>query len=310
VISSTCAAPHLSSTSTLRHFKLLSWPPHTEGDETSHSSRDLRCRIPDADELKASSTFSKEAQERTIATGRELDCSPSGGGRRDWPTASAGAHALPDRGVWKTHYEGGIRTLYTPHIGRNGSGRKSGHLIFYKDSMYSPMDIDGVITTQADELPFPHMIYKTSCLFRELPLRWAELGTVYRYEQAGCCTGSCGARLHPGRRPHLLYSRQIDGEIRPAARFPWTCSRRSASANSRSSFPFATGEILPNTRSDQCGQWRRHRLNALNARSLEYHRQRGEAVFYGRKSTIRSRMRWPTCSANASVDSTIRNVST
>jgi len=97
----------------------------------------------------------------------------------------------------KRHLESGYDIVFTPHIGKAQLWETSGHLGFYKDSMYSPMEIDEQdYYIKPMNCPFHIMIYKTKLRsYRELPLRWAELGTVYRYERSGTLHGLLRWRL-------------------------------------------------------------------------------------------------------------------
>jgi len=81
----------------------------------------------------------------------------------------------------KEHYKAGYQIVYTPHIGKSILWETSGHLDFYKDSMYAPMKIDEIdYYIKPMNCPFHIMIYKSKLhSYRELPIKYAELGTVY-----------------------------------------------------------------------------------------------------------------------------------
>ncbi|MCC6786147.1 MAG: TGS domain-containing protein, partial [Planctomycetes bacterium] len=85
------------------------------------------------------------------------------------------------------HLAGGYDIVYSPHIARSDLWRCSGHLEFYKDSMFKGMDVDGAeYLLKPMNCPFHVQIFKSKRRsYRDLPFRWAELGTVYRYEDAG-----------------------------------------------------------------------------------------------------------------------------
>jgi len=89
------------------------------------------------------------------------------------------------------HYRAGYDVVYSPHIGKSTLWETSGHLNFYAENMYSPMDIDGQdYYVKPMNCPFHIQMYKTSLRsYRELPIRLAELGTVYRYERSGVLHG-------------------------------------------------------------------------------------------------------------------------
>ncbi len=116
----------------------------------------------------------------------------------------------------KRHLEGGYDIVFTPHIGRAHLWETSGHLGFYKDSMYSPMEIDEQdYYIKPMNCPFHIMIYKTKLRsYRELPLRWAELGTVYRYERSGTLHGLLRVRGFTQDDAHIICApEQIEDEI-------------------------------------------------------------------------------------------------
>ena len=89
------------------------------------------------------------------------------------------------------HYKGDDDLVYTPHIGRSTVWETSGHLDFYKDNMYAPMDMDGQdYYLRPMNCPFHIMYYKTAMRsYRDLPMRIGELGSVYRYERGGVLHG-------------------------------------------------------------------------------------------------------------------------
>ena len=118
---------------------------------------------------------------------------------------------------WKeAHYEHGYELMYTPHVGRALLWQTSGHLDFYREGMYANMEIDGdPYYVKPMNCPFHIMIYKTRPRsYRELPARWAELGTVYRYEKAGVLHGLMRVRCFTQDDGHMFLARdQIRDEI-------------------------------------------------------------------------------------------------
>ena len=294
-----CRGPHLPSTLNLKHFKLLSVAAaYWKGDEASHSLQRIYGAVyPSADELKGFLDFLKEAQERDHRKlGRELDLfsfqEEAGPGLVYWHPLGARMRCLIEEYWKKRHYEGGYELLFTPHIGREWLWQKSGHLDYYKDSMYSPMDIDGMnYYLKPMNCPFHIMIYKTSLRsYRELPLRWAELGTVYRYERSGVLHGLLRVRGFTQDDAHIFCTpEQIDGEILRVLDF---------SLDLLKTFGFGEFKIELSVRDPQnpskyngsdemWGVAETSLVNALNARSIEYQRKEGEAVFYGPKIDIK-----------------------
>ena len=131
---------------------------------------------------------------------------------------------------WRAeHYKNGYELLYTPHIGRANLWQTSGHLEFYKDAMYAPMEIEGnPYYVKPMNCPFHIQIYQsTNRSYRDLPLRWAELGTVYRFEKAGVLHGLLRVRGFTQDDAHIICTpEQIEEEICEVLRFSlyiWKC---------------------------------------------------------------------------------------
>jgi threonyl-tRNA synthetase len=124
---------------------------------------------------------------------------------------------------WRNeHLAGGYDLVCSPHVARSELWATSGHLDFYKESMYSPIDIDGVeYLLKPMNCPFHVQIFKSKRRsYRELPFRWAELGTVYRYENAGSLHGLLRVRGFTQDDAHLfLRPDQLEAEIERVVRF-------------------------------------------------------------------------------------------
>jgi len=127
------------------------------------------------------------------------------------------------------HYKNGYELLFTPHIGLSNLWQTSGHLDFYKDAMYSPMEVDkNNYYVKPMNCPFHIQVYKTrNHSYRELPLRWAELGTVYRYEKGGVLHGLLRVRGFTQDDAHIICTpEQIEDEIERVLKFSlymWKC---------------------------------------------------------------------------------------
>ncbi len=122
----------------------------------------------------------------------------------------------------REHLKNGYELLYTPHIGKGWLWETSGHLGFYKQNMYAPLSIDDVdYFLKPMNCPFHLMIYKNQQRsYRDLPLRWAELGTVYRYEKSGVLHGLLRVRGFTQDDAHIICTpEQIDDEILEVLRF-------------------------------------------------------------------------------------------
>ncbi len=294
-----CRGPHLPSTGWLQHFKLLSVAAaYWKGDEKNHSLQRVYGTVfPDAQGLDEHLRFLKEARERDHRLlGRSLDLfslqEEAGPGLVYWhPKGARMRHAIET--YWKQrHYEGGYELLYTPHIGREWLWQTSGHLGFYKDSMYAPMAIDEMnYYLKPMNCPFHIMIYKSSQRsYRDLPLRWAELGTVYRYERSGTLHGLLRVRGFTQDDAHIFCTpEQIDEEILRVLDF---------SLDLLKSFGFSEFKIELSVRDPQVsgkyaggdGMWVQAEaslVKALTVRQLPYQRMEGEAVFYGPKIDIK-----------------------
>jgi threonyl-tRNA synthetase len=139
-----------------------------------------------------------------------------------WHPKGAMVRYLFERFSAEAHQLNGYQLVYTPHIGRARLWETSGHLRQYKDMMYSPLDIDGdLYYLKPMNCPFHIQIYNSRPRsFRELPMRLAEFGTVYRYEKSGVLTGLSRVRGFTQDDAHTFCTLdQVEGEIRHALRF-------------------------------------------------------------------------------------------
>ena len=193
-----CRGPHLPSTRYLKAFKLTSIAgAYWRGD----SSREMLQRIYGTaffskEELENYFKFMEEAAKRDHRKlGRELDLFSSdeqiGAGLILWhPKGGRIRQEIED--FWREeHRKNGYELVYTPHLGRRSLWETSGHLGFYQENMYSGMEVEGQeYLIKPMNCPFHIAIYQSrSRSYRELPFRWAELGTVYRYERSGVLHG-------------------------------------------------------------------------------------------------------------------------
>jgi len=192
----------------------------------------------------------------------------------------------------KLHLEGGYDIIFTPHIGRAQLWEMSGHLDFYEDGMYSPMDIEGQdYYIKPMNCPFHIMIYNAKMRsYRELPLRWAELGTVYRYERSGTLHGLLRVRGFTQDDAHIICTpEQIEDEILRVLDF----SIMLLSGFGFEEFKFELSVRDPQAPEKYAGadaMWEQAEgslVKALEARELDYERMEGEAVFYGPKIDIK-----------------------
>ncbi len=182
------------------------------------------------------------------------------------------------------HLQGGYDLVFTPHIGKSWLWETSGHLDFYKDSMYAPMDVDGQdYYLKPMNCPFHIMIYKTQLRsYRELPLRWAELGTVYRYEKSGVLHGLMRVRGFTQDDAHIICTPdQIESEVLRVLRFSLSLLR---------AFGFEDIQAYLSTRPEKAvgepERWEQAQESlrrAIDAEGLAYQVDEGGGAFYGPK---------------------------
>lgn len=158
--------------------------------------------------------------------GRELDLfsisQDVGPGLILWHPKGALVRVLIEDFCRKAHLENGYDWVFSPHIGRAGLWETSGHLDFYRENMYAPMDIDGEeYFAKPMNCPFHIEIYKSHTRsYRDLPLRYAEYGTVYRYERSGVLHGLTRVRGITQDDAHIFCrTGEVEDEILGALRF-------------------------------------------------------------------------------------------
>jgi len=294
-----CRGPHVGSTAEVGHFKLLSIAgAYWRGDE----KRPMLQRIyatafatqAELDEhLKKLAEIEARDHRRLI---KQLDLisfhEEAGAGLAYWHPKGGLIRVLIEDYWRKRHFEGGYDIVFTPHIGKAHLWETSGHLGFYKDSMYSPMQIDEQdYYIKPMNCPFHIMIYKTRLRsYRELPLRWAELGTVYRYERSGTLHGLLRVRGFTQDDAHIICApEQIEDEITRVLDFCLSILR---------AFGFDDYKVELSVRDPQNlskyagsdAMWQqaeRSLIKALEARNLPHERKEGEAVFYGPKIDVK-----------------------
>jgi threonyl-tRNA synthetase len=226
-----CRGPHVANTREINSaaFRLQNIAgAYWRGDE----KRPMLTRIygtawENPKDLKAHLAFLEEIEKRDHRRlGKEMDLysihEEAGAGLIYWhPNGGRMRVAIED--FWrKEHYRNGYEILYTPHIGKSWLWETSGHLGFYKGNMYSPMEIDNQdYFIKPMNCPFHILIYNNKGhSYRDLPLRWAELGTVYRYERSGVLHGLLRVRGFTQDDAHIICTpEQMESEIREVLRF-------------------------------------------------------------------------------------------
>lgn len=296
-----CRGPHLPSTGRLRFYKLLSVAgAYWRGDEKRKMLQRIYGTAFDRKEqLEAHLQKLEEIKKRDHRKlGREMDLfslhEEAGAGLVCWHPKGARMRSIVEDHWRQRHFAGGYDIVYTPHIGKEWVWQTSGHLKFYQENMYSPLDIDGAdYYLKPVNCPMQILIYKSGHYsYRDLPLRWAELGTVYRYERSGTLTGLFRVRGFTQDDAHIICTpAQMDDEILRVLDF---------SLSIMADFGFHDVKIElsvrdPNHLDKYAGSdemWVKGEeslVKALKARNIDYERMEGEAVFYGPKIDIKIR---------------------
>ncbi len=226
-----CKGPHVGSTKELNPgaFKLLSIAgAYWRGKETNPMlTRIYATAWNNPKELRLYLTKLEEIEKRDHRKlGKELDLfsfhEEAGPGLVYWHPRGARIK-LAIENFWKDqHYKNGYEMVSTPHVGKSWLWETSGHLDFYKESMYSPMEMDKAdYYAKPMNCPFHIMIYQNGKhSYKDLPFRWAELGTVYRYEKAGALHGLMRVRGFTQDDAHLICTPdQMEEEIKEVLRF-------------------------------------------------------------------------------------------
>jgi threonyl-tRNA synthetase len=224
-----CRGPHVARTGEVKAFKLVSVAgSYYRGIETNPMLQRIYGIVGlSQQDVEEQVRRLEEAQKRDHRKlGKELDLFSSqddvGPGLIHWHPKGARIRSLIEEYWRREHFRAGYELLYTPHIGRSGLWETSGHLSFYAENMYAPMAIDEVsYYVKPMNCPFHIQIYKNrKRSYRDLPLRWAELGTVYRYEKTGVLHGLLRVRGFTQDDAHIICTpEQIESEILEVLRF-------------------------------------------------------------------------------------------
>ena len=294
-----CRGPHLPSTGRIKAFHLTTVAgAYWRGDERNPMlSRIYGVAFADEDSLAAHLENLEEAKKRDHRRlGRELDLfsinEDLGAGLILWHPKGGTIRTIIEDFWRQEHYKAGYEIVYSPHIGRAELWQTSGHLDFYRENMYSPMDIEGhEFFIKPMNCPFHIMIYRSQTRsYRELPLRWAEMGTVYRYERSGVMHGLLRVRGFTQDDAHIFCRPdQIEDEV---------LSCLDLTLHLLRSFGFHEYDVMLSVRDPERTEkyigdddmWEMAEgslVKALERRELSYKREEGEAVFYGPKIDIK-----------------------
>ena len=218
-----CLGPHVPSTGSIKHFKLLSVSgAYWKGDEQGKQlQRIYGTAFFKKKELKDYLALLEEAKKRDHRKlGTELDLfslnEDLGAGLILWHPKGATVRHIIEAYWWEEHLKDGYDFLYTPHLAKLDVWRKSGHTEFY-DAMYPSIQSEEIeYELRPMNCPFHIMVFNSrQRSYRDLPLRWAELGTVYRYERSGVLHGLMRVRGFTQDDAHIFCrAGQLEGEIK------------------------------------------------------------------------------------------------
>ncbi|MGC8928443.1 MAG: threonine--tRNA ligase [Myxococcota bacterium] len=224
-----CRGPHLPSTGYVKAYKLLSIAgAYWRGDEKNKMlQRIYGTAFPTKemlDEYLKKIEEAKRRDHRRLGTALDLYSTTDevGGGLIIWHPRGGFVRTQIENYWREQHFKRGYNIVYSPHIGRADLWKTSGHLDFYRENMYSPMDIDGFeYYVKPMNCPFHIQIYKSKTRsYKDLPLRYAELGTVYRYERSGVLHGLLRVRGFTQDDAHIFCTpEQLKDEVMGVVQF-------------------------------------------------------------------------------------------
>ncbi len=290
-----CRGPHVESTGKVRAFKLLNVAgSYYRGKETNPMLQRINgTAFTNDKQVKLYLKQLEEAKKRDHRKlGTELDLfsihNEVGPGLIHWHPKGARIRSIIEEFWRQEHFRNGYEILYTPHVGKANLWETSGHLDFYAEGMYAPMEIDkSDYYARPMNCPFHINIYKSGLRsYRELPLRWAELGTVYRYEKAGVLHGLLRVRGFTQDDAHIFCTaEQIEDEVKEVIRF---------SNEMWKTFGFDNITAYLSTRPEKAvgepERWEQATeslKSALDAEGIPYEIDEGGGAFYGPKIDLK-----------------------
>ncbi|GHT41670.1 threonine--tRNA ligase [Endomicrobiia bacterium] len=291
-----CKGPHVHSTGKLKYFKLLSVAgAYWRGDSSKEQLQRIYGTAFLAEhDLENYLTKVEESQKRDHRKlGKDLDLfsvnEAIGGGLVLWHPKGAILRNIIET-YWKNfHIENEYDLLFTPHIASEELFRISGHLQTYLENMYASMEIEGKpYRIKPMNCPMHLMIYKTNLhSYRELPVRYAELGTVYRFEKSGVLHGLLRVRGFTQDDGHIIVApKQLEEEMLRVFNMAVDCLK---------TFGFSDYKIYLSTRPKKkyvgkIEDWEKAQnsiQNALKKTGYDYEVDEGGGAFYGPKIDIK-----------------------
>jgi threonyl-tRNA synthetase len=290
-----CRGPHLPSSGRAGSFRLMSTAgAYWRGDSKNRMlTRIYGVAFPTRKELDEHLRILEEIKKRDHRKiGKELDLfsvsDEIGPGLILWHPKGATVRRVMEDFWREEHAKAGYDHVFSPHIARLDLWRVSGHVDYYRQSMFSPIDIEGQeYQLKPMNCPFHIQIYKSRMRsYRDLPVRYAELGTVYRYEPSGTLHGLLRVRGFTQDDAHLfLRPDQLDDEIFSLLDFTLFVLR---------AFGFDRYDIYLSTRPEKyagaLAHWELAEAalrKALERKALPFEVDPGEGVFYGPKIDIK-----------------------
>ena len=292
-----CAGPHVEHTGQLnpKAFELESVAgAYWRGDETrAQLQRIYGTAWETPEQLTEHKRRKEEALRRDHRRiGKDLDLfsieDEAGAGLVFWHPRGARMRLLIEEFWRQAHFEGGYELLYTPHVADISLWKTSGHLDFYAESMFGPMEVDErEYQLKPMNCPFHVLTYASTLRsYRELPIRWAELGTVYRYERPGVMHGLMRVRGFTQDDAHVFcLPEQISDEILRIL---------DLTEEILSTFDFTNYEINLSTRPEKSigedSVWElatKGLIEALERKGWAYKIDEGGGAFYGPKIDLK-----------------------
>ncbi len=294
-----CAGPHVGYTKKLKHYRLTRVAgAYWRGDEKNKMlTRVYGVAFETKDELEAHLLMMEEAKKRDHRRiGKDLELfritQEYGGGLVIWLPNGAYIRTEIENFWRQAHLAHGYEFLFTPHIAPRGLWDRSGHTSHYADSMYGPMAVDEELyQLKPMNCPFHIGAYKNRVRsYRELPMRYAELGTVYRYERSGALHGLMRVRGFTQDDAHIFCTHETFEQELGA------CLDIAQLMYSTYGFPEYKVELSCRDSADtgkylgDDAIWELSEstlAKVLDDRGIEYKRIEGEAAFYGPKIDIK-----------------------